>query len=374
MKFMKNTTGLFILLAFLGAALGGCAPATATPEAETASLPDSAVIAEGHVFPEKYTTLVVLAGGRVSEVNVSQGDTVKEGEVLFRLDSAAQAEAQVVAAQQAYDAFVRTAGSEHAGAWKNYMDAQKAREAAQKRWNEVNLRDVENRIEDRTEDLQDRKEDLEKAQARFDSYKDRGREDANYKSAEDVLDHEQSDYDEALKNLESTIRERDVPRAGLDAALAAEAEAKHQFELGLDGPNTEKLALLEAQLAAAQSVLANYVVTAPFDATVMEMNLSAGDMVSPGGYALKLADTSAWYVKTSDLTELEVVKLSVGQPVTVVPDALGDLTLTGKVTGISQASTMQGGDVLYEVRIRLDSADPRLMWGMTVAVTFEGME
>jgi hypothetical protein len=54
-----------------------------------------------------------------------------------------------------------------------------------------------------------------------------------------------------------------------------------------------------------------------------------------------------------------------------VPDALPDLTMTGKVVEISQASTVQGGDVLYEVRIRLDDPDPRLLWGMTVEVTFE---
>lgn len=371
---MKNTTVIIIFLIFTGLALAGCAPATATPGVEATPLPDSAVIAEGHVFPEKYTTLVFLAAGRVGEVNVKQGDTVRQGEVLFRLDSAPQAEAQVVAAQQAYDAFVRTAGSEHAGAWQAYMNAQKTREAAQKRWNEVNLRDVENRIEDRTEDLQDRQEDLDKARAKFDSYKDRGREDANYKSAEDDLDHKQSDYDEALKNLESTIRERDVPRAALDAALSAEAEAKRQFELGLKGPNTEKLALLEAQVQAAQAALANYVVTAPFDGTLMDVGVSVGDMASPGGYALKLADTSAWYVKTSDLTELEVVKVALGQSVTVKPDALSDLTLDGTVTGISQASTLQSGDVLYEVRIKLEQPDSRLMWGMTVAVTFEAGE
>jgi multidrug efflux pump subunit AcrA (membrane-fusion protein) len=374
MEFMIAPKKFFWLLVFSALVLAACSPAAPTQTAAATPVPASAVISEGHIFPEKYTALSFLAAGVVKDVNIDQGDQVKQGDVLLRLDNADQAEAQVVAAQQAYDTFLRTAGSDHAGAWEAYMDAQKVREAAQKRWNEVNLRDIENRIEDRTQDLQDRQEDLDRAHKKFDSYKDRGRDDANYKNAEDDLDHAQSDYDEALKNLESTIRERDVPRASLDAALAAEAEFKYQYELGLDGPNAEKLALLKTQLASAQSTLSNFAITAPFDGLVMDLNVSPGDLVNPGASAVKLADTSAWYVKTSDLTELEVVKVAVGQPVSVVPDAIQDLALTGKVVQISQASTVQGGDVLYEVRILLDSLDPRLLWGMTVEVTFEPSE
>lgn len=363
---------MFVLIMLLGLALGACAaPKQAPPAATETPVPASGVIAEGHIVPAKYTTLSFLAPGVVKEVKVQAGDHVQEGDLLIRLDNAEQAEAQVVTAQQAYDALLRNASGDHAQAWQAYMDTQKVREAAQKRWNEINLRDIENRIEDRTNDLADRLKDLEKAQKRFDEVKDRGRDDSNYKAREDDLDHAQSDYDKALKDLESTMRERDVPRAALDAALAAEAEAKHQYELGLDGPNAEKLALLKAQLAAAQGMLSNYEITAPFTGTVMDLNASVGDEMSPAVYAVKLADTSDWYVETSDLTELEVVKIKVGQGATMVADALPDVTMTGKVTRISQASTLQGGDILYEVQLKLDSIDPRLLWGMTVEVTFE---
>jgi HlyD family secretion protein len=362
---------IFLITAIAALALGACgAPKQPAAPAST-PVPASGVIAEGHIVPAKYTTLSFLAQGVVTEVKVAAGDEVQQGDVLLRLDNADQAEAQVVAAQQAYDTLLRNASADHAASWQAYMDAQKAREAAQKRWNEVNLRDIENRIEDRTQDLADRQKDLEKAQKRFDEVKDRGRDDANYKAREDDLDHAQSDYDEALKDLESTMRERDVPRAALDAALAAEAEAKHQYELGLDGPNADKLGLLKAQLAAAQDLLSNYVITAPFSGVVMDLNASVGDEMSPSIYAIKLADTSDWYVETSDLTELEVVKVKPGQGASIVADALPDVTMTGRVTRINQAATVQGGDILYEVQLKLDSLDPRLLWGMTVEVTFE---
>ena len=75
-------------------------------------------------------------------------------------------------------------------------------------------------------------------------------------------------------------------------------------------------------------------------------------------------------VETTDITELEVVKLVEGQKVTIRPDALSDLQLKGTVIEISNAYTQLGGDILYTVRIRVDETDPRLRWGMTVEIVF----
>jgi len=85
---------------------------------------------------------------------------------------------------------------------------------------------------------------------------------------------------------------------------------------------------------------------------------------------VSIADFSAWIIKTTDITELEVVKLAEGQKVSIKPDALPDLQLKGTVAEISNAYTLQGGDILYTVRIRVDGNDPRLRWGMTVETVF----
>ncbi|MBI3175792.1 MAG: efflux RND transporter periplasmic adaptor subunit [Chloroflexi bacterium] len=368
---MKKQNPIFLTLAILAILLSACGSqqATATPSMAT-PVPASDVIAEAHFVPARYATLSFLARGGVAEVNVQIGDTVKAGDVLARLDSAAPAEAQVVELQQAYDSLLRNASADHAAAWQAYMNAQKVRETATKKWNDINLRDIEKRIEDRQKDVDDRKADLDKAQANFDAVKDRGKDDSNYRAREDDLEHAQADYDEAVKDLESTIRERDVPRANLDAALAAEAEAKYQYEISLDGPNKDKLALIKSQLAAAQSTLTNYVITAPFDGVVMDVSVSVGDQAGPEAYAVKIADTSAWYVETSDLTELDVVKISQGQSAAVVADALPEVTMHGTVETISQAYTLQSGDILYKVKLKVEDVDPRVLWGMTVEVTF----
>lgn len=372
---MKNIRSTVLFLAILSFILSACAPQQATATApESTPVPASDVIAEGHLIPAQDATLSFLARGGVAEVNVQIGDQVKAGDVLARLDNAAPVEAQVLELQQAYDTLLRNASADHAAAWQSYMNAQKVVETATKRWNDINLRDIEDRIEDRQQDVDDRKADLEEAQQKFDAVKDRGRDDANYKDREDELEHAQADYDEAVKDLQATIRERDVPRANLDAALAAEAEAKYQYEVGLDGPNKDKLALIKAQLAAAQSNLSNYVLTASFDGVVMDVNVAVGEQVGPETFAVKIADTSAWYVETSDLTELDVVKISLGQSAVIVADALPEVAMSGTVDSVAQAFILQSGDILYKVKLKVEDADPRVLWGMTVEVTFSASE
>ncbi|MEW5938460.1 MAG: efflux RND transporter periplasmic adaptor subunit [Chloroflexota bacterium] len=372
---MKKLTILFFVFAFALAACG--TSATATPGIVDATpAPANAVIAEGRVVPAQDAALAFQARGTVTEVAVEIGDTVKAGDVLARLggpSDAAYAAAQVelVNAQQAYDDFIRNTPLYAAQAWQAYMDAMVKRAAAARRWEGVNLDNIETRIEDAEEEIQDRLEDLEEAQARWEKYKDLPEGDWLRQDAENKLEEAQEKYNEALRKLEAIQRERDSARAAYDLALANEAEAKRKYENALNGPDKEKLAALEARLNAAKANVAAFAITAPFDGTIMDVNLAPGDQAGPETWAVKIADTRVWYVETSDLTELEVVKVAVGQKVTLVPDALPDLTMTGAVESISQAFTIQGGDVQYRVKIKVDEVDPRVLWGMTVEIIFE---
>jgi multidrug efflux pump subunit AcrA (membrane-fusion protein) len=388
----KTTNKLILLILVLALGLTACANQQATPAAEnTPSTPaasSKAIVAEGHLKPVRAANLSFQARGIVEQVNVKIGDRVRKGDVLARLSNAPQAEAGLAAAklellnaQQALDALNRTGGANRAAAWDAYQKAQIARAEAQKKWNDLSPRDIQKRIDDQQATVNERKQDLEDAQTEFDKYKDLDKDNAKRKTAEDKLRAAQRDYDNAVAELEKIQRERDSVRAALDAALAAEAEAKYQWEISADGVNKDQLALAEArleaakaQVAAAEAALANYILTAPFDGVVMDVAVSAGEQVGPELRAVSLADASAWIIETSDITELEVVDLAVGQSVTFTPDALPSLALKGIVTEISGASYVQSGDVLYTVYIRVDETDPRLKWGMTVEVTFEPLE
>ncbi len=52
------------------------------------------------------------------------------------------------------------------------------------------------------------------------------------------------------------------------------------------------------------------------------MNAKQGGSINAGQSAVTIADFSSWLVKTTDLTEIDVVQLAEGQPVTVTLDAL----------------------------------------------------
>lgn len=390
---MKKTfNNLMILIVILALGLSACANQAAAPTEETApsspAASSSGVVAEGHLKPIRAANLSFQARGIVESVNVKIGDSVRKGDVLASLSNASQAEAGLAAAdlellnaQQALDALNRNGGANLAASWTAYMNAQTVRAEAERKWEDLNIDNIDDRIEDAKAEIEDLKTELEDAQDEFDKYKDLDKDNTRRQTAEDDLETAQEDYNEAVRNLEEITRERDSVRAALDSALAAEAEAKYQWEISSDGVNKDQLALAEsrletakAQVAAAQAALDNYILTAPFDGVVVDVGVSVGEQVGAESRAVSVADTSSWIIETTDVTELEVVEIAVGQAVTFTPDALPDLTMDGVVTAISQSSFVQSGDVLYTVYIEVRNVDPRVKWGMTVEVTFEPVE
>lgn len=388
---MKNKTKTFMIFAMIAAlTLTACANQAAGTPAPVADsvVPPESVIAEGRLEPVHAANLTFQVRGIVESVKVKIGDSVKEGDVLARLSNASVAEAQLVAAnlellaaRQAADALNRNGSANLAATWTAYMNAQEARETAERDWEALNVDSIEDRIEDAKADVEDRDSDLQDAKDEFDKYKDLDKDNSKRKTAEDELETAQEDYNEAIRNLDEITRERDTVRAALDSALAAEAEAKYQYETSADGVNADQLALAtarlenaQAQVTAAQANLSNYIIYAPFDGVVAEVTVKAGEQVSPETRIVSVADTSAWIIETTDVTELEVVKLSVGQNVTFTADAIDGVTMNGVVTEISQSSILQGGDVIYAVRIAASDVDPRVKWGMTVEVVFEPSE
>ncbi len=387
---MKKTKTLILLMMVAVLVLTACAnqaASTPAPAVDSVSAPEG-VVAEGRLEPVRAVNLTFQARGIVEEIHAKIGDSVKKGDVLARLSNAAVSEAQLaaanlelVSAQQALDALNRNGSANLAAVWTAYMTAQEARAEAQRDWEDLNVDSIEDRIEDAKAELEDLEEDLQDAKDEFDKYKDLDEENARRVAAEDDLETAQEKYNEAVRELEEITRERDTVRAALDAALAAEAEAKYQYEISANGVNADQLALAtarlenaRAQVAAAEANLSGYVITAPFDGVVVEVAVEAGEQVSPETRIVSVADTSAWVVETTDVTELEIVQLSLGQSVSITADALSDVTMTGVVTEISGSSVLQGGDVIYTVRIAVDEVDPRVKWGMTVEVVFEPLE
>ena len=386
----KKIYNLMMLTVIFALALTACGnkPAASPSVVEPAASTPGGVIAEGKLKPAQAANLSFQVRGMVEQVNVKIGDQVKKGDVLARLSNATQAEAQLAAAnlalvgaEQSLDALNRTGAVNLAATWDAYQKAQIARAAAQKAWDDVNPTDIQTRVDDQQATVNEREKDVQDAQDEFDKYKDLDQDNSKRKSAEDKLRSARKAYNDAIAELENIQREADSAHAALNSALAVEAEAKYQYEQSKDGANKDQLALAEAQLenvkaqvAAAESSLSNYVLTAPFEGVVADVAVEVGEQVGTESRVVSVVNASSWMIETTDITELEVVNVAVGQKVTFTADALSDVTMPGVVTEISQSAFVQGGDVIYTVRIQANDVDPRVKWGMTVEVTFEPLE
>jgi multidrug resistance efflux pump len=339
---MKKLTILFFVFAFVLAACG--TPATEAPVVQSTPAPANAVIAEGHIVPAQDATLAFQARGTVTELAVKIGDKVKAGDVLARLggpnDAAyAAAQAELVSAQQALKSLNESADIARAKAWINLRDAQTLYEDAQDLYNDMT--------------------------------------DGDYTYDKIVYTTIRGQRVPTVETVTVDVVDEDTledAKSDMELKKALYEESQRAYDRLKDGPDADQLALVEARLDAAKAGVAAFAVTAPFDGVVMDVSVAVGKQAGPETWAVKIADTRAWYVETSDLTELEVVKIAVGQKVSILPDALSDVEMTGVVESISQAFTAQGGDILYKVNIKVDEIDPRALWGMTVEVTFEALE
>jgi multidrug resistance efflux pump len=349
MKRKFYTTLLFFILLALG--ISACAgQQAATPNAVVATetaISSNVVIAEGHLQPARDTTLSFQGPGTVVSVAVTTGDKVKAGDILASLGSQsdaayAAAQLELVNAQKALKDLQEGADQAHAQALIAVDDAQEAYDKAvdyydslfkSYKYDELVFRTVVTPFGvKKIPDMKTRKVD---------------------KADDETIAEGKNDMDLKLAKLEA---------------------AKRTLDRVKDGPDTDQLALLQARLNAAKAGVAAFAIVAPFDGVVMDVNVDAGQQVGPQAWAVKLADTSSWYVETSDVTELEVVNITEGQKVTFTADALPNVTMEGVVTEVSQSSYTQSGDVIYTVKIKADKVDPRLRWGMTVEVHFEPLE
>jgi multidrug efflux pump subunit AcrA (membrane-fusion protein) len=121
----------------------------------------------------------------------------------------------------------------------------------------------------------------------------------------------------------------------------------------------------QASLQEAQARLAQGTLTAPFDGTVVAINVSRGELVQPGEVAVVMADLSRLRVQTTDLSERDIASIRRGQRASIHLEAF-EQPLLGAVTAIDpRAGTSADGDTVYQVTIELDEQPAHLLWGMT---------
>ncbi|MPN08281.1 hypothetical protein SDC9_155563 [bioreactor metagenome] len=192
------------------------------------------------------------------------------------------------------------------------------------------------------------------------------------------LDRE--DVQKLLNYYSSNPNSLDVQtlKAKLDVAKSALEDAQRVVARLKDGIDPDQLAAAQARLTTAQAAVNNAQVNldslqlkASMGGTIVDVNVLPGQQVSALQTLMAVANYSSWVVETDNLTETEIVNVTVGQKVKVILDALPNVELAGTVTHINDRFVETRGDVTYTVTITLDETDPHMRWGMTAAVYFE---
>lgn len=341
---MRHT--LLIPLLALTLLFSACSPAaTATTEVIPTVIADNTIIAEGRLEPVRYAEVSFITSGLVNEVLVEEGQPVKQGDLLIRVGGESDS---------------------------NYANAQFKVVSAQKALNDL-VKNSEADLAQTVIDLKQAREDLEKAE----TYLHYLQNDKRVPQPETFVYYIKrgNGYEVRLR----THHYRGPAPAGwitqaeneVDLKTSEMEKLQTKYErMKATGVDPVELEVLEAELAAAEAAVESFEIRAPFDGVVADMNAKTGSSIRPGEVAVTLADFSNWLVKTTDLTEIDVVELTEGNPVTVTLDALPGVEFNGTILSIGQTFTQNQGDVVYEVTIQLRDIHPAMRWGMTANVTF----
>lgn len=376
-----------VLLVVLLSGCGAGAEETATPEIEMDFVP--VVSVTGEVVPALWAGVGAQAGGTVVEVLVKRGDRVAAGDLLVQLDptdarlavhqaeaalEAAQAqlalleagprpeeiavaEAQIAAAQATISQTVaqrdqlaaRTPRADIAAAEAEVIAAEVARKVAE---------DQYDRIEGKVHGWIEEEAILQ------------------LRAAEQALAAAQAQLDRLRAGADPhQVR---VAEAGIVVAEAQEYVAQAQLGLTKAGATAEEIAVTEASvsqaeaaLEAAQVALIRSELRAPFAGTVGVLSVRVGEVVASGQPLVTLGDVATLRVETTDLDEIDVARVAVGQQATVTFDALPERMFIGHVTHISPMAEPGSGGVNYTVIVEMEELDPAIRWGMTAFVDIE---
>lgn len=271
-------------------------PAAAPKASEPAPAAPAMVVAPGRVEPvSEEVKIGSELDGRLRQVFVDEGDSVRKGQVIAVLDNGDSA------------ARVELAKADLAG-----------KQAALERL--LNGSRVEERREARAT-IREAEAVLATARAereRRQSLLDRG---AISRSEFTTFDR---DYQVALARLDAA-KERhavvDAP-ARSDDRMRAEAD----------------IASAKAQIREAEAALEKTYIRSPLNGVVLRRYLKTGESVSSNGNTpiVSLGDTARLRVR-ADIDETDVARVRIGQPAYVLADAYGKQRFTGRITRIGQA-------------------------------------
>jgi HlyD family secretion protein len=343
---------------------------------------ENSVSASGSLIFPNEESLTFGSAGTVQDVNVKEGDTVEEGQLLASLNDASvisleravvQAKVNLETAQEELEEALNPyTESDIAQAEADVVNARVTLETAQEEleealnpYTESDIAQAELSVTNAEIALNKAQEELTDAEAQYLVNPSVPEWRLNYEQKMAQLTVAEYDLAEAEENLAEMLAGSDplqVEQKQKQLALAQANLTKAEDELAeiQGGANSLEVELRQLEVAEAQAALDEAVallgsatMVAPFDGTVTSVEVEVGEEVAASKVVIELVDSSVVEV-SAILDEIDVDQVEVGQSASIYLDALPDLDLTGEVATISTSAQSQSGVVTYPVRIRID--------------------
>jgi RND family efflux transporter MFP subunit len=367
-------------------------PATETAMVQRGDLTITVEAAGSLASPTKFTLAFPVAG-RIYEIPVDEGQAVKQGDLLARLEGNLQAEADFqdlfsdagiaqseLALVHAQDALAYAVDDLAYFIGVDAYQWEEQLKQAEETLEALNL-DPKATIEQKATAEQQveiargwrdyfrelRIEDLEIKYRKYDVLRmPPGRKPPKpmptsrrkpshivYVEVDSDLSLAYANWESAKVNLQDTQAALEIVKAGPQA---------------LQSPLTALGAEI-ARLESARRNAENTRLIAPVNGVVTMLNFQMGEVVRPGVPVAVVSNLTTLEAEVN-LDETDVSRIQVGMTVLVSVDAFPGQSLSGQVTEIALSANVQSGVVLYPVTVHLDPTDLPLRPGMTVNVTF----
>jgi len=353
--------------------------------------PDDRIVVSGNIDLNE-VNIAFKTAGRLVERTVDEGDAVKKGQVIARLDRdqlMAQRAAQVAAIQSAES---QLAQAQTAVQWqKETLSADIETRQADLTSTEARLAELKNgarpqekldaqaAVDAAQAELQRAQRDWERAQklykdddistAQFDQYRSR------WESATAALNSSKERQALVLagprvEQINAAAGQVQRARGSLKTAEANSLESKRrEQEIATRRAEIERA---KATLSLIDSQLADTVAVSPVDGVVLVKSADVGEVLAPGTTIVTVGDIEHPWLR-GYINETDLGKVKLGSPVKVTTDSYKGKIYNGKVTFIAseaeftpkQIQTQQERvKLVYRVKIELDNSSRELKSNM----------
>jgi HlyD family secretion protein len=348
------------------------------------------ITASGKVQPVQSVNISPKSPGLLADLNVEQGDTVKQGQIIARMDNSeikmrilqyqanlAQAKAQLAESE---------AGSrpEEIAQAKARVDQAQAQLAIIRDGNRLQ------EIQQAQAQVDSAKASVALTQSRVKRYQDLAKDGA---ISQDSLEQYVSENSKAKANLEEAQRRLSLLKVGnRNQDIQKQAAIVNQEKEGLrkleNGNRPQEIARLkaavasaEAQLKQQQVQLEDTIIRAPFSGIVTQRYATVGGYVSPAISASSNASATSTSIVSfakglevlANVPEVDISQIKQQQKVEITIDAYPEEVFQGQVRLIAPEAVVDQNVTSFQVRVAIKTGAEKLRSGMNVSeVTFLG--